>query len=167
MAVCEKCGKNIGVFETLNSTPEEMDSNLCHECYNSSKKDLEKRKFEEERHQRCKELNLNELIRNKLDSGSKIVLYKKIYVPVDSTINKEKLAESFDISLVQEAALNGWEIVNTVSKTKGISHWVAGSNGAAWGIGGNVAGAYFIMRKEIIVSDLPLSDDELIDCFMG
>lgn len=165
MGVCEKCGKNIGILEILNSTSTEADSNLCRGCYKASIKDLENQKLEEERHQRFKELNLNELIRKKLASSGKMVLYKKIYIPVDSTINAEKLAESFDISLVQEVAINDWEIVSTVSKTKGILHRVAG--GEAWGIGGNIEGVYFIMRKEITAADIPLSDDELVDCFMG
>jgi hypothetical protein len=167
MAICEKCGKNIGILETLNLSPKEMDNNLCRECYKTSIKDLEYQKFEEERHQQCKEIKKIKQIRKKLANGGKVVLYKNIYTAVDSTINKEKLADRFDISLIQEAALNGWEIVNTVSKTKGISNWVIGSDGAAWGMGGNVEGVYFIMRKEITAIELPLSDDELMDCFMG
>ena len=91
-------------------------------------------------------------------------LYKKIYIPVDSTINREKIAEKFDISSIQEAAIDDWEIATTVSKTMGMANM---THEQAWGMGGNIDGVYFIMRKEITAADLPLSDEELMNCFMG
>ena len=81
--------------------------------------------------------------------------FKKIYIPVDSVHEGEKLVESFDISPLQELGRSGWDIVTVVprtfSETFRTKEDASLSQSLVFGAacGGNIMGVYFILRRRI------------------
>jgi len=102
------------------------------------------------------------IVKNNIESGIKgdiklpVYEFKKIYIPVDSVHEGEKLVESFDISPLQELGKSGWDIVTVVPRTFSQTFCTEGDAsfpknlvfGAA--CGGNIMGVYFILRRCIV-----------------
>jgi hypothetical protein len=94
---------------------------------------------------------------DRLKAGQPIVIYKSIYIPVDSYVNDEQLG-TFDIRELQAAGLAGWEIVSTVPRTTGIglkNTSFGSSMGTSWGagIGGNILGVHVLLAKKVTSAD--------------
>ena len=97
-------------------------------------------------------------IESELKDDNKLPVYefKKIYIPVDSVHEGEKLVESFDISPLQELGKSGWDIVTVVPRTFSQTFCTEADAsfpknlvfGAA--CGGNIMGVYFILRRCIV-----------------
>lgn len=82
--------------------------------------------------------------------------FKKIYIPVDSVHEGEKLVESFDISTLQNLGKSSWDIAAVVPRT--ISQKLFNerettvSNNLAYtaACGGNIMGVHIILRRCIV-----------------
>ena len=94
-------------------------------------------------------------IESELKDDNRLPVYefKKIYIPVDSIHEGEKLVESFDISPLQELGKSGWDIVTVVprtfSETFRTKEDASFSKDLVFGAacGGNIMGVYFILRR--------------------
>ena len=97
-------------------------------------------------------------IESELKDDHRVPVYefKKIYIPVDSVHEGEKLVESFDISPLQELGKSGWDIVTVVprtfSETFRTKEDASLSKNLVFGAacGGNIMGVYFILRRCIV-----------------
>ena len=93
---------------------------------------------------------------SKNDNRLPVYEFKKIYIPVDSIHEGEKLVESFDISPLQELGKSGWDIVTVVprtfSETFRTKEDASLSKNLVFGAacGGNIMGVYFILRRCIV-----------------
>jgi lipase chaperone LimK len=186
MARCSRCGGSVGLL-----------SNMCNDCKKlveeEQRAEQERLKLERKRKQqlaiereaelerlnhekakrsyisyRCQlvEMKADEL-QEKLSLSEKIVLYKKVYLPVDSRIVKDDVVNSFDIDILKRLGLDGWDIVAVVPRTFGIALTnvsFGSSAGETWGagVGGNVVGVHIIVQKEISTQIRSLSKDLLI-----
>lgn len=103
---------------------------------------------------------------DRLDRGEKCFIYDKIYLPVNSIINKEEFTETFDTSTLETLGLQGWDIVAVVPRTVGVALTnTSGLVTSAWGggIGGNIIGVYIILKKEVIPSMRGKIDDLIVE----
>jgi hypothetical protein len=87
-------------------------------------------------------------------SGATFYLHESVYLPVDSVVTEQELAESFDIGPLRSLGFEGWRIVGVVPKTLGIglkNKSIGSEYGTTWGagLGGNVAGAYVLLELEV------------------
>jgi hypothetical protein len=92
-----------------------------------------------------------------ISQGSTAFAYQTVYVPIDSVVNNEAIA-GFDISGVQKLGLFGWKIVGIMPRTIGVGLTnisYGSSSGETWGagLGGNVAGVYVLLSKEVAAGD--------------
>ena len=86
-----------------------------------------------------------------------IYLHESVYLPVDSVLEGQTLAQGFDVQQLRSLGWSGWRIVAIVPKTVGIgltNKSIGASTGETWGagMGGNVAGVYVLI--ELAVSSL-------------
>lgn len=83
-------------------------------------------------------------------SGNNPNLFRWIYIEVDSEVEGDVIG-TFDITELQAAGLEGWDVVAVLPKTLGIGLKNISTNGNSWGagIGGNVMGVYVILSKEL------------------
>ncbi len=104
-------------------------------------------------------MQVKESLRARLQSGKPVFLYDSVFVPVDSVLNQESLADKFDLTILRQLGLAGWDIVQAVPKTIGVALTntsFGSSMGETWGagIGGNVMGVHVIIKKSLSFSDL-------------
>lgn len=109
--------------------------------------------------QRGKAAKIKGFLRSQMASGRPVFLYDSVYLPVDSVVNNGGLADDFNLSVVRLLGLQGWEIVQTVPKTLGVALTnisIGSSTGETWGagMGGNVAGVYLILKKQVLPLDI-------------
>jgi hypothetical protein len=152
MAKCSRCGKSIGLLETI-----------CDDC---KKKEIEKQRRMEagqqaqlEQVQQEREAKLQriafavgETIKKRLQAGYTIYLYETIYSSIGSVINGQTIGDEFEISTIRKLGLDGWEVVQAIPRTIGIgltNHQVGFSAGESWGggMGGNIAGVHILLKK--------------------
>lgn len=93
-------------------------------------------------------------LRNSINNGEISFFYQSIYLPVDSTVVKEKTVSEFSVKALRPLGLNGWDIVGIVPKTLGLgleNSSFGSTMGTTWGagVGGNVVGVYVLLKKEI------------------
>lgn len=103
--------------------------------------------------------------------GRTAYLYRSVYVPVDSTVNDESLGV-FDFTKLQERGFEGWEIVTTITRTVGLgltSKSLRKQHGNDVGRrhGGNVLGAYVLLRYSITAANLEASRAYIHDFLTG
>ena len=99
------------------------------------------------------------MLRARLESGKSAFLYQSLFVPVDSILNDEHLADEFDLAALRRLGLLGWDVVQAVPRTIGIGLQNRGTDtwlSEAWGggIGGNVMGVHIILKKTLSASDI-------------
>jgi hypothetical protein len=157
MAKCAQCGGKAPMF-----------SNECGSC-KSERKAQEQAQREEmaeaaRREQEEALAERAESIRQTVDvlieqakSGVAIYLHESVYLPVDSVLEGQTLAQGFDVQQLRSLGWSGWRIVAIVPKTVGIgltNKSIGASTGETWGagMGGNVAGVYVLI--ELAVSSL-------------
>ncbi len=92
-------------------------------------------------------------LRNSINNGEVSFFYQSVYLPVDSTVVKEKTASEFSVKALRPLGLNGWDIVGIVPKTLGLgleNSSFGSTMGTTWGagVGGNVVGVYVLLKKE-------------------
>jgi hypothetical protein len=87
-----------------------------------------------------------------IKSGAAPVVYKNVYVPVNSVVTNETVAE-FDMRMLQVAGLEGWKIEGIIPRTIGLGLTNKAMNGLeTWGagVGGNIVGVYVIMSRAVV-----------------
>lgn len=90
-------------------------------------------------------------------SGAAIYLHESVYLPVDSVVTGETLAQGFDLQQLRSLGWAGWRIAGIVPKTVGIgltNRSIGASTGETWGagLGGNVAGVYVLLELAVTPS---------------
>lgn len=100
----------------------------------------------------------------RIASGNNPNLFQWMYIQVDSVVDESTVGE-FDITDLQVAGLDGWDIVAVIPKTLGMAlkNYSSGSTfGESWGggMGGNILGVYVILSKEVKDLDDPLTQRE-------
>lgn len=165
MAQCKRCGQKVGIF-----------TSFCDACNIQNQKEQEARIEEEKQrqeadrqaraaaeaqevaeHQRAR----REAITNRIDAlraqvaeGQRLFLYETLYLPVDSVVLDENIAQGFDIGTLRELGLAGWEVVGVVPRTIGIAlknktTELVSVSSYGGGVGGNVLGVHLLLRKEM------------------
>jgi len=166
MLKCIQCGKSINLISYIYRGHRVK---RCDECLAKNERDKEARALNDRNDARVRmHEETKELIASRLASGKPVFIYESIYIPVDSKIKEEALIPSFDIGPLKRLGLTGWEIVQVVPKTTGIAlqnkHMPILSSSRkryGGGIGGNVAGVYVLLKKEITQATLEENPDEL------
>jgi hypothetical protein len=106
-------------------------------------------------------------------AGRSVSLYESIYVPVDSVVNDESLANDFDLLQIQTLGWQGWDVVGVVPRTVGVGLVNVGGGSKAWGagMGGNVAGVHILLRLIVQPAEAqaagPLLEEHLARTFRG
>ena len=162
MATCKRCGKKIG-FLAPKFFSEKYRGYLCAQCQQEErekqKQIVEQKKKEA---QRAYYSLQDEIVKNtvekmllKIDEGEKIFLYERVYISVDSQVMEKLLTQMFDIADLIEFGMEGWRMVGVVPKTIGVAltNITSGTytQGETWGagIGGNIAGVYILLEREV------------------
>ena len=104
-------------------------------------------------------------IENSMDGSHDLTAYHSIYLPVDSIIMGNTVAD-FDIAPLRAFGLMGWKIVAVIPRTEGegLKNFSTGSTiGEAWGagMGGNVLGVHVLLERPIRALDDELRRDSL------
>jgi hypothetical protein len=94
--------------------------------------------FEAQKHAR--RLEIIAKARTRLQAGRKVFLQKVIYVNAGDILLEDPMGEGFTVPALEEAGLEGWEIVNIIPRR---NEMLVSS------IDAHFSGAYFIMKKEI------------------
>jgi hypothetical protein len=83
-------------------------------------------------------------------SGNNPNLFRWIYIQVDSVVEGDTVGE-FDITELQAAGLEGWDVVAVIPKTVGVGLTQISTSGNSWGagMGGNVMGVYLVLSQEL------------------
>ena len=102
-----------------------------------------------------------ETAQQRIASGNNPNLFQWMYVQVDSVIDEETVG-AFDITDLQVAGLDGWDIVAVIPKTLGMALKNFSTHGNSWGggMGGNVLGVYVLLSKEVSDINDPLTRKE-------
>lgn len=100
-----------------------------------------------------------------ISSGNNPNLFRWIYIQVDSVVEGDTVGE-FDITELQAAGLEGWDVVAVIPKTIGVGLTNISTAGNSWGagMGGNVLGVYLILSKELydLKSERNVSDAQRV-----
>jgi hypothetical protein len=151
MGKCANCGKGAGLGNS--------------KCYSCTQLEIEARKKLSEKESAEAEDARQARIEKDLGAwlaGTKLRLksdlpvyhYESIYLSVDSTVEGEELGE-FSLRYLQAAGLVGWRIVGVIPRTHGqglVNKETQGfASSKVWGggMGGNIAGVYLILEKEL------------------
>jgi hypothetical protein len=145
MAACRGCGTKVSML-----------SGECASCANNrraaeaaaQKEALLAEVRQREERQRAYVAEALARLEATLTAGRSVSLYESVYVPVDSVVNDEMLANNFDLLQIQTLGWDGWEVVGVVPRTVGVGLMNVGGGGKTWGagLGGNVAGVHVLLR---------------------
>lgn len=150
MAQCNVCGQKAGIF-----------MNTCVSCL--AKAEAEKQALQAQANQAQHEAEMREqaekmvdwqiISKDRLNQGQPLFVYKNIYIEVDSVVNEETVG-TFDMSFLEAAGLAGWQVISVIPRTIGIgltNTSYGSTSGSTWGggIGGNVAGVYVLIGRQI------------------
>lgn len=156
MAMCTTCGRPAGIL-----------SDQCRDCKRQQQErrqgeiDVSERRANAERSAHLDAQRADyvaackALIASNLAVGRPAYLHNSVYLQVDSEVMGEP-AGVWDIALLQSLGMEGWEIVGIVPRTSGIglTNTTAGTRypETSWGggIGGNIVGAYILLRYTMI-----------------
>lgn len=150
MAQCTTCGQKAGMFMTV-----------CNSCSLKEQEEARQRQAAQNAAQHEAEMRLrNEkmvdwqiISKDRLSQGQPLYVYKTIYLEVDSVVNDETVG-TFDTSFLEAAGLAGWQVISVIPRTVGIgltNTSYGSTSGSTWGggIGGNVAGVYVLIGRQI------------------
>jgi hypothetical protein len=76
------------------------------------------------------------------------------YIPGDSVVAEQRLADDFAVNHLRSLGWYGWRVVGIAPKTVGIgltNSSIGASTGQTWGagLGGNVAGVYVLLEIDV------------------
>jgi hypothetical protein len=78
--------------------------------------------------------------RKRLQKGYKVFRYKMVYLPSGDLLNEDPLSEGFDVPILNEFGLEGWEVMNILPRRKQLLVDLADEH---------ITGAYFLLKKEV------------------
>ena len=78
--------------------------------------------------------------KKRLAAGRKVFQYKMVYLPAGDILSEDRSGEGFRVPELDEAGLEGWEVVNMIPRRKQV---LVGS------VDDHFVGAYFLLKKEI------------------
>jgi hypothetical protein len=104
-------------------------------------------------------IKIKTLMRTRLESGKPAFLCDSIFVPMNSMLDENNIADEFNLSILRRLGLTGWDIVQAIPRTTGNGLKKEGTDtlfGEKWdgGTGGNVMGVHIIIKKSLSASDL-------------
>ena len=104
-------------------------------------------------------IKIKTLMRARLKSGKPTFLCDSIFVPMNPMLDENNLADEFNLSILRRLGLMGWDIVQAIPRTTGISLKIEGADAlfggkGGGGIGGNVMGVHIIIKKSLSARDL-------------
>jgi hypothetical protein len=104
-------------------------------------------------------IKIKTLMRVRLKSGKPTFLCDSIFVPMNPMLDENNLADEFNLSILRRLGLMGWDIVQAIPRTTGISLKNEGADAlfggkGGGGIGGNVMGVHIIIKKSLSARDL-------------
>ena len=173
MPKCTRCGNSVGLFTKLcDKCKQEIEAErfrLSNEKL--VKKEAELAQAELRRQEQLKKMVAEKKldIRKQLESGQSVFLYHSLYLPVDSILLENNLSDVFDISLVQQLGLSGWEVINAVPRTIGVGlKNYSGATLEAWGggVGGNIIGVHLILKKLLTLSAIDNDPEHVLDSYL-
>lgn len=80
----------------------------------------------------------------RLQSGHKVFQYKMVYLPAGEILDEDPMSEGFEVPALTEYGLDGWEVVNIISRRKQVLVDV---------VDDNMSGAYFLLKRELTPGD--------------
>lgn len=83
--------------------------------------------------------------RQRVQRGRKVYLYNSLFLPLGDILGDSPDGEAVDIPALDDAGLEGWEVVNFIPKRGSLLVSNADEH---------FTGAYFILRKEITSDDI-------------
>lgn len=157
MAKCLRCGQPMGFLAAYSH---------CQDCRKTLRVEDEAKQAERDRRRAARqekeaarlEKERAEQISRVIDwlkqwfsAGNPVVLHENVYIPVDSTVDKQQVCDQIDFSEVRAMGLLGWRIVGIVPRTLGVALSNSGPGGVSWGagIGGNVVGVYVLLSLRL------------------
>jgi hypothetical protein len=159
MPKCIRCGTSVGLFAKLcDKCKREIEIDQVRRISEQqAKKDAELAQAELRRREQLRKMIAEKKaeIRKQLEFGQRVFLYHSLYLPVDSILLEKNLSNVFDILLVRQLGLSGWEVINAVPRTMGVGlKNYTGAALEAWGggVGGNIMGVHLILKKELTLS---------------
>jgi hypothetical protein len=76
----------------------------------------------------------------RLQAGGKVFQYKMVYLPAADIMDEDPLSEGFDLPALTDYGLEGWEVVNIISRRRQMLKDV---------VDDNMSGAYFLLKREL------------------
>ncbi len=76
----------------------------------------------------------------RLQAGGKVFQYRMVYIPAADIMDEDPGSEGFDIPELTEYGLDGWEVVNIISRRRQMLKDV---------VDDNMSGAYFLLKREL------------------
>jgi hypothetical protein len=150
MAFCTQCGNKAGMLR-----------DLCHDCEvrltNEREAAAEAKRLEDAAAWQAEVESSHAAwlaaTQSKLSAGNSGWVYKYVYLEVNSVVTDEVIG-TWDLAPLQAAGLAGWQVLGVIPRTVGIglqNTSYGASSGTTWGagVGGNVAGAYVLLGREL------------------
>ena len=80
----------------------------------------------------------------RLQSGRRVFQYKMVYLPAGEILDEDPMSEGFEVPALTQYGLDGWEVVNIISRRKQVLVDV---------VDDNMSGAYFLLKRELTPAD--------------
>jgi hypothetical protein len=156
MASCVSCGSDVSFFDFSRecaacTTQRQQRAQVEAVALEQSRLDAQRQAAEQEAHRIATAVQQSVAdVYALVQAYGATTLVHHVYTPVDSLVQKEKLAADFTLKYVRPWTQYGWKMVATVPRTAGIAlrnPSFKAPNGS--GMGGNVAGVYILLQLEI------------------
>lgn len=85
-----------------------------------------------------------ESAKKRLQKGGKVFRYKMVYLPAGSLMGTDPLGEGFEIPVLDNQGLAGWEVVNMLPTRRALMVGSADDH---------FTGAYFLLKKEVLPAE--------------
>ena len=85
-----------------------------------------------------------EAARRRLQKGQKVFRYKMVYLPAGDILDEDPLGKGFDLPALDEFGLEGWEVVDIISRRRQVLLDSADAH---------MTGAYFLLKKELAADE--------------
>jgi hypothetical protein len=76
----------------------------------------------------------------RLQAGGRVFQYRMVYLPAADIMDEDPEGEGFDIPELTDYGLDGWEVVNIISRRRQMLKDV---------VDDNMTGAYFLLKREL------------------
>jgi len=84
--------------------------------------------------------NRKQAAAKRLQSGGRVFQYRMVYLPAADIMDEDPTGEGFDIPELTDYGLEGWEVVNIISRRRQMLKDV---------VDDNMSGAYFLLKREL------------------